>query len=77
MDFRNIRNSHTPNPSTPSEQATFGYVSPEKDVKIPVGSLAKLNREHSKKELEKNKNQYKFLDDKGTKAYEQLRKEIS
>ena len=56
MDYKNLRNSQTPNPSTPSEQATFGYVSPEKDVKIPVGSLAKLNREHSKKEIEKNKN---------------------
>ena len=75
MDFK--RRTPDKIASTPSKGEfignTFGQNSPDNNVKIPVGSLAKLNREHSKKEFEKNKNHYTFLDDKGVKAFEILR----
>ena len=49
MESKRQTGSTTNIMSTPSSNkgrdATFGRISPEKDVKIPVGSLAKLNRE--------------------------------
>ena len=81
MESKN-RNSVVSNVmSTPSTNkdvhATFGRISPDKDVNIPVGSLAKVNRDYTMKEEEKLHNKYPFLDDKGSKAYERLRKEVS
>ena len=56
MDSKN-RNSVSHVLSTPSTNkdvhATFGRISPDKDVKIPVGSLAKVNRDYTLKEQEK------------------------
>ena len=46
----------TPSSNKGDVHATFGRISPEKDVNIPVGSLAKLNREHNIKEQEKAHN---------------------
>ena len=72
MDSKN-RNSLSHVLSTPSTNkdvhATFGRISPDKDVNIPVGSLAKVNRDFTRKEQEKQQDHFKFLDDKGSKAY--------